>query len=75
MIEQPRFRAGYDFLLLRAESGEIEQELADWWTTFMDTDGDQRAAMLLPAKPGEAKKRRRKRKPANGKAKADAAPE
>ncbi len=64
LIEQPRFRAGYDFLLLRAEAGEVEQELADWWTAFIDADGEQRAALLVPAKPGEAKKRRRRRKPA-----------
>jgi len=67
VLEQPRFKAGYDFLLLRAESGEIETELAKWWTDFMNADGDQRATMLLPPKPDEAKKRRRrKRKPAGG---------
>ena len=71
LLEQPRFRAGYDFLLLRAESGEVGQELADWWTAFADADGDGRAALLLPVKPGEAKKRRRKRKPAADKAKVD----
>ena len=68
LIEQARYRAGYDFLLLRAESGEIEQELADWWTAFVNAEGEERAAMLIPAKPGEAKKRRpRKRKPAGEK--------
>ncbi len=67
VLEQPRFKAGYDFLLLRAESGEVENELAQWWTDFMNRDGDARAAMLLPPKPDEAKKRRRrKRKPAAG---------
>ncbi len=65
LLEQPRLRAAYDFLLLRAESGEIEAELAQWWTDFMNGDSDQRAALLLPPQPGEAKKRRRrKRKPA-----------
>ncbi len=34
LIEHPRFRAGYDFLLLRAEVGEVDRELADWWTDF-----------------------------------------
>ena len=34
LIENPRFRAAYDFLLLRAESGEGVTELADWWTQF-----------------------------------------
>ena len=65
LIEQARFRAGYDFLLLRAESGEIPAELGQWWTDFLNADGETRAAMLLPQKPDEAKKRRRrKRKPA-----------
>ncbi|WP_301100652.1 polynucleotide adenylyltransferase PcnB [Propionivibrio sp.] len=64
LLEQPRFKAAYDFLLLRAESSEIDDELAQWWTDFMNHDGDARAAMLLPPKPDEAKKRRRrKRKP------------
>lgn len=67
VLEQPRFKAAYDFLLLRAESGEVDAELGQWWTDFMNRDGDARAAMLLPPKPDEAKKRRRrKRKPAAG---------
>ena len=65
VLEQPRFKAAYDFLLLRVESGEVEDELGQWWTDFMNRDGDARAAMLLPPKADEAKKRRRrKRKPA-----------
>ncbi len=58
MIEQPRFRAAYDFLLLRAESGEVPQELADWWTEFQRVDHEGREAMLLP---NTDKKRRRSR--------------
>ena len=30
LIEQPRFRAGFDFLRLRADAGEIDAELAEW---------------------------------------------
>ena len=67
VLEQPRFRAGYDFLLLRAESGEVDDELGQWWTDFMNCDGDARAAMLLPPKADEARKRRRRKpKPAAG---------
>jgi poly(A) polymerase len=33
-LEHPRFRAAYDFLLLRARAGENVKELADWWTRF-----------------------------------------
>jgi poly(A) polymerase len=65
MLELPRFRAAYDFLLLRAGSGEVEQELADWWTDFAAADGAQREAML---RPDEAPKKRRRprRKPTGG---------
>ena len=62
MLEQPRYKAAYDFLLLRAESGEVDDELGQWWTDFMNRDGDARATMLLPAKPDEAKKRRRRKR-------------
>jgi len=50
LIEHPRFRAGLDFLVLRAASGEIEQEFADWWTDFLAADNSGRET-LLAAKP------------------------
>ena len=34
IIEHPRFRAAYDFLILRAQSGENVGELAEWWTQY-----------------------------------------
>jgi len=61
VVEQPRFKAGYDFLLLRAESGEVEQELAEWWTRFLEADTEARVAMLTPEKK-PARRRRRRRK-------------
>jgi len=60
LIEQPRFRAAWDFLRLRAQSGELPQEICDWWADFAAADPTARAAMLMPA-PGGAKKRRRRR--------------
>ncbi|MBV6476587.1 MAG: polynucleotide adenylyltransferase PcnB [Rhodocyclaceae bacterium] len=57
-VEQPRFKAGYDFLLLRAESGEVEQELADWWRRFLDADNETRLAMLTPEKKSARRRRR-----------------
>src|SRR5690606_22997780 len=47
VLEHPRFRAAYDFLLLRCESGEVEMELGEWWTRFQDADADARTAMLM----------------------------
>ncbi|MDZ4099630.1 MAG: polynucleotide adenylyltransferase PcnB [Methylophilaceae bacterium] len=65
LIEHPRFRAAYDFLLLRCESGEVPVELGQWWTDFAHADGEARAAMLMP--DTEPKKRRkRRRKPNSG---------
>ena len=58
ILEHPRYRAAYDFLLLRCESGEIDMELGEWWTAFADANGEARAAMLLP---DTAPKKRRKR--------------
>lgn len=65
LLEQPRFRAGYDFLRLRAESGEIDVELPDWWDKFAKAGGEEREAMLIPEKKGEGprKRRRPRRKP------------
>ncbi|MFA7269312.1 MAG: polynucleotide adenylyltransferase PcnB [Sterolibacterium sp.] len=61
LLEQLRFRAGYDFLLLRAQSGEVAMELADWWTRFQEVDIDERLAMLLPENSGTKKRRRSRR--------------
>ena len=32
VLNHPRFRAAYDLMLLRAEAGEVDKELAAWWT-------------------------------------------
>jgi poly(A) polymerase len=63
VLEHPRFRAGYDFMLLRVESGEAPGELAEWWRRFQEASYDERADLLLPAAPTEPKKRRRRRRP------------
>ena len=34
LFQHPRFRAAYDFLLLREQSGEIPSGLGDWWTEY-----------------------------------------
>ena len=61
LLSQPRFRAAYDFLLLRCESGEVDSQLGLWWDEFQDAADDRRAEMLLP--DDVAKKRRRRKKP------------
>jgi len=59
LIEQPRFRAAWDFLVLRAESGEAPKELAQWWERFQDADNETREGMLQP--DTDKKRRRRSR--------------
>ena len=68
LLEHPRLRAGYDFLLLRCESGELDAEAGEWWTAFMEADGPGREELLArkPKADGEAaapKKRARRRRP------------
>ncbi len=62
LLEQPRFRAGYDFVLLRAASGEVPETLAEWWTEFQDADGERRAAMLVPESGPKKRRRTRSKK-------------
>jgi poly(A) polymerase len=68
LIELPRFRMAYDFLALRAASGEVPAELEAWWRAFQGADPDVRAQMLLPDTGPRKKRRRRRRgpKPAEG---------
>ena len=66
LLEQPRFRAGFDFVVLRAASGEVPQELADWWEKFQIASPTEQEAMLIDERTVTAdsaikRKRRRKR--------------
>ncbi len=62
LIEHMRFRAAYDFMLLRCEAGEESAELAAWWTRFVDGDGDEREALFEQVPAGAAKRKRRRRR-------------
>lgn len=44
-LENPRFRAAYDFLLLRESAGENHQGLGQWWTDFQEADDETREKM------------------------------
>ena len=70
LVEQSRFRAAWDFLHLRAASGEAPQELADWWAQFEQAGNAEREALLKPETAGPKKRRRRR---SNAKNPADAA--
>ncbi|HEY2779476.1 MAG TPA: polynucleotide adenylyltransferase PcnB [Steroidobacteraceae bacterium] len=52
LLQHPRFRAAYDFLLLRAQAGVADPELAKWWTDIQVLPQDERVA-LVQARPQE----------------------
>jgi poly(A) polymerase len=64
LMTHPRFRAAYDFLVLRAQAGEVEQELADWWTQLQS--GNPVAPPADAEGPAPARRRRRRRRGGRG---------
>lgn len=65
LLENPRFRAGYDFLLLRESAGEETGELGQWWTDYQDASDSERRAMIreLGNQDGAKAPRKRRRSP------------
>ncbi len=74
LLSHPRFRAAYDFLALRAEVGEADQAVVDWWTRFQFASADERRLMTQPDKKtaGKGRRRRRKQNPSTAAKKTDA---
>lgn len=83
LLAQQRFRAAYDFLILRAQMGEVDEALAQWWTAFQHADEVLRNEMAQSGMRSEsaswddggevAVKKKRRRKPRKRKPKAEAA--
>jgi poly(A) polymerase len=78
MLEQPRFRAGFDLLLLRAEIGLASREIAEWWTRVQEAsqaDRDRMADAMgaQPRAAGEGSGRRGPRRRRRGRGRAPAA--
>ena len=65
VIAHPKFRAGYDFLCLRAGDDPSLKSLADWWTEYQKVDTNQRLKMLKSHQPKASKRQRNRRKPKN----------
>jgi poly(A) polymerase len=65
LASHKRFRAGYDFLCLQAESDELMVPIADWWTEFQSADESGRQALIaqLPKAPRKRRRNRSRRKP------------
>ncbi|HUW98130.1 MAG TPA: polynucleotide adenylyltransferase PcnB [Acidiferrobacter sp.] len=65
-LESKRFRAAYDFLGLRASSGELDPGLFDWWTRFQEvTPAEQEAMVEGLSEQGEKRSRRKRRRRAS----------
>ena len=67
MVMQQRFRAGFDFLRLRADVGEVSEALAQWWQLFQVAHDDEREALVDQAREDareEQKNRQRASQPA-----------
>ncbi|MFL6655405.1 MAG: polynucleotide adenylyltransferase PcnB [Sulfurifustis sp.] len=64
LLEHKRFRAAYDFLMLRAHTGEADAELSEWWTRFQEVTEEERREMVAAVRPtaGTGKRRRRRRR-------------
>ncbi|MEA3291335.1 MAG: polynucleotide adenylyltransferase PcnB [Pseudomonadota bacterium] len=71
MLDKQRFRAAYDFLLMRSKAGEVPTELAQWWTRIQEVDEVERQRMIGALQGGgdgghrRKRRRPRKRSPSN----------
>ena len=63
LVEQPRFRAAFDFMRLRADVGEVDVVLADWWQEFSLASDAGREDLLAQARDEQGKGQRRVRVP------------
>ncbi len=62
LLEQARFRAAYDFLLLREHAGESMGGLGQWWTDYQAADTEQRQNMVRQLESTEGKSGQRRRR-------------
>ena len=58
LVEQPRFRAGFDFMRLRAEIGEVDELLADWWQEFSTANDGIRQDMVDELRAEQQKRKK-----------------
>jgi poly(A) polymerase len=60
-LAHPRFRAAYDFLMLRAQTGSANEELAQWWTRYQSVNDTERRKMTQPQAQPKSTKPKKKR--------------
>ena len=62
-LHHPRFRAAYDFMLLRTSCGDFDAEAAQWWTDIQLADEKaQREMAQVGGGGGSGKRKRRPRR-------------
>lgn len=62
LLDHPRFRAAYDFLLMREDAGEQLDGLGSWWTHFQAADDEQREQMIKDVNKREVSSKPRRRR-------------
>lgn len=65
LVDQPRFRAGYDFLMLRADTGDAPPALLHWWQTFIEGDNPTRYDLIDQAREEQRQQQRERSRAAN----------
>ncbi len=75
LLEHLRLRAGFDFLLLRCQSGELDAELGEWWEAFIAGNGAEREELIArkPADPASSNAGPKKRKRRGGRSRSKSA--
>jgi poly(A) polymerase len=63
MVDQPRFRASFDFMRLRAVAGEVDESLAEWWQEFSIATDEQREDMVAEVREEQRAKPKAAAKP------------
>lgn len=74
LLAHPRFRAAYDFLLLRIEAGDAPEDLGQWWTEVQTQDGQEPGERATREQPRRRRRRRRRSRVANNAEFANGAP-
>ena len=66
LLQHRRFRAAYDFMLLLAEVGQVDADIATFWTEVQNQSAEERAASFQmnaqPPKNRRPRSRRRRKK-------------
>lgn len=62
LLAHPRFRAAYDFLVLRAEAGEADTALAQWWTELQEAQPEVQNQLINKESTATGRRRRRRRR-------------